>query len=421
MLVKKSKKYFPLFFVIISCSFIFLLIFIKEFKTKKDKIIPVIVQKTNYKSIELILKEKHYKKIKKKRDKALTIGVLETRDEDFVPATVIFNSNEYKASVRLKGDWTDHLKGVKWSYRVKLAGDQTILGMRKFSIHHPSTRGYLNEWLYHKAIKQEGIMGLRYDFLEGFLHVTLKNADTATTRNVGIYALEETFDKRLIENNNRKTGVILKLTEDDMWKEVAKIQELSYNTGTHRRGKYNFKRFSTSSMHITAYSLSKVLADESLNKQFTLAKNLLIKLNQNGIKISKVFDVEKTAQYTAIANLFGCSHGLTTHNLRFYYNPITSFIEPIAFDGNSGLKLKEFKYYWKSSNDPIFIKALIVALEEISQPEYLDQLLDQYKAELNYLKIDMEKEFNNKPILSIDILKENQILLRAKLLELKDK
>lgn len=419
MLVKRKKSNSFLIVALGSMVLLLILLSLKKGNAKTAKIIPEISQKTTYNSLQVILNEKHFKSLKAKRDEAVSVGVLQTSDDDYVPATIRYNKEDYKASLRLKGDWTDHLEGLKWSYRIKLENDRTINGMRKFSVHHPASRGYLNEWLYHKTIKQEGLMGLRYDFLEGFLQVKMKNKDTAQTKNVGIYAIEETFDKRLIENNGRKVGVILKLTEADMWRESAKVFEISKRTGTPIEGKYNPRYGNNNNMTITAYSLSTIFADTTLNKQFVLAKNLLNRYKTGELPISKVFDVEKTAKFTAITNLFGGSHGLTAHNLRWFYNPITSLIEPIAFDGNSGYKLPAFKPYWKSENDSIFQQALIAALEEVSQPQYLENLKTNYKEELGRLIIDQQEEFKGKSILSLDILAENQEVLRQKLFNMK--
>lgn len=398
-----------------------LLLLASSKKSKKKAVeIPSIVQKTDFEPLQILFKEKRFNKIKAKRDEALTIGVLQTEDNDIVPAVINYDGEVYKADVRLKGDWTDHLEGDKWSFRIKLKNDRTILGMRKFSIHHPGTRGYLNEWLYHKAIKDEGIMGLRYGFLEGFLHVNLKELDAVLTKEVGLYAIEETFDKRLIESNQRKVGVILKLTEDDMWKESAKINELAKATGTSAVNKYNPRYGKGNKMTITAYGLKGIFEDEALEKQFKLAKNLLNNYKSGQLPISQVFDVEITAKFTALANLFGGVHGLTPHNLRFFYNPISSMIEPIAFDNNSGVLLPEFRHYWKSSSDPVFIQALISALEEVSGPEYLRNLTVKYQVELDSLTTGLAIEFNDKPILSIDVLEKNQAVLRTTLKDLKN-
>lgn len=421
MLFKKEKSNSFLAITLGGFLLLVMLLSLKAGDTKTSKIIPPITPLTNYKTIEIIVSEKSFEKLKAKRDEALSIGVLQTTDEDYVPASIRYNHEDYKADIRLKGDWTDHLKGLKWSFRIKLKDDRTIQGMRKFSVHHPGSRGYLNEWLYHKAIKQEGLIGLRYDFLEGFLHLKLQNKDTAKTKNVGIYALEETFDKRLIENNGRKVGVILKLTEADMWRETAKAFTISEITGTEVNGKINPKYSNNSAMDITAYALSSILADTTLAKQFKLAKNLMNRYKGNLLPISKVFDIEKTAKFTAITNLFGGVHGLNPHNLRFYYNPITSLIEPVAFDGNSGYKLPALKHYWKSESDTIFQKALNSALEEVSKPEYLKNLQAKYQDDLNRLAKAQRDEFKGEAILALDVLAENQKILQSYLFSLNQK
>ena len=178
MKLKTSNKQSFLFLAILIMLTILLLAIsnIGSNKTKKYVDTPDFEQVTPLNFIQLTFNEKSYNKLKEKKDKALSIGILETNDSDYVPVNVAFNGQDYKAEARLKGDWTDHLVGDKWSFRIKLKNDKTILGMRKFSIHHPKTRGYINEWLYHKAIKKEELIGLRYSFIEGSIHVKLDNS-----------------------------------------------------------------------------------------------------------------------------------------------------------------------------------------------------------------------------------------------------
>jgi hypothetical protein len=413
MLVKNSKHkpYQYFLFFILSIAFIGFLSVLSEKQTHREIVYDRVSRATNFDKLEISIKEKHFKDLKKKRDQALTIGILETNSKDFIPAKVHFNDEVYDASIRLKGDWTDHLAGNKWSYRIKLEGEHTINGMRKFSIHHPGTRGYLNEWLYHQAMKDEDVMGLRYGFLEGIIHIIPKNRDTTHSKNVGIYAIEETFDKRLIESNRRKEGVILKLTEENMWDELALVNKISYETGTRTTDKYNPK-YTTDAMSITAFGIDNVLEDSLLVKQFTVANDLLGGYRIGELKASQVFNVDKIAKYTAIANLFGASHGLTTHNLRFYYNPITSLIEPIAFDGNSGIKLVDFRHYWIADRDAKYMDALSQELEKVSDSNYVNNLYSKYKTQLDSMSSGLEKEFDKELILTINNLKENQKKLK---------
>lgn len=106
--------------------------------------------------------------------------------------------------LRLKGDWTDHLGGDKWSFRIKVRGDDTLLGMKVFSIQDPETKNYVNEWLFHRALEREEIISPRYDFVD----VTING------KHKGIFALEEHFEKQLIEHNQYRAGPILRMNED---------------------------------------------------------------------------------------------------------------------------------------------------------------------------------------------------------------
>ena len=87
--------------------------------------------------------------IEEKRTEALVSGILLTSDEDFVPATMHLNEGSaFAINIRLKGDWTDHLMGENWSFRIHIADpQQAILGMRRFSIQAPETRNYEKEWV----------------------------------------------------------------------------------------------------------------------------------------------------------------------------------------------------------------------------------------------------------------------------------
>ncbi len=380
---------------------------------------PLTVQVTTLDLIQITVSEKSFKKLKKKRDKAVSVGILETQDSDFVLATVTFNGKDFDAEVRLKGDWTVHLEGDKWSFRVKLKNDKTILGMRKFSLHHPNTRRHLNEWLYHRAMKSEGLMGLRYGFIEGKIHIkSLHNG--YITRDVGMYAIEETFDKRAIESNKRKESVILKFSEDYWWNEVKKSKAIADKFGLNYNDFMNYDLISNVKYPILAFSESKVLEDSTLHNYFKISKNLLEDLRSNRINVSDAFDVEKLAMDTAIMNLFGAIHGTFAINVRYYYNPITSKLEPISFDGNSGVKLEKFRHfvYAGKTIDTLYFKALAKALSKVAQPSYVDNLLKANQKEIDaYTKI-LKTEFKGR-LLNPENLRYNQNIMRTEFEKLK--
>lgn len=415
MKLKTSYK-FPIVFLSFLITMVLLIFLLQSNKKKSNKYpeTPLTEQSTTLNLIQLTLNEKAFNKIKKKRDKALSVGILEAQDSDYVPATITFNGQDFRAEVRLKGDWTTHLEGEKWSFRVKLKGDKTILGMRKFSLHHPVTRLYLNEWLYHKSMKSEDLMGLRYNFVEGKIHI--KSGDNYIHKDVGIYALEETFDKRTIESNKRKESVIIKFSEDYWWNEVKQASAISRKFGMKYSDFMNYGLVGNAKAPITVFSESKVLEDSTMTNYFKLSKNLIEDLRQNKINISDAFDVKKLAMDNALTNLFGAIHGTHSINVRYYYNPITSKLEPISFDGNSGLKLKEYikPTYSGKETDTLFMKALANALNKVSQPSYLNNLVASHRNDIDYYSKILKTEFKTK-VFHEDNLRYNQTIIREEL------
>ena len=393
-------------------------------KADKFLVTPEFDQKTNLDLIQLTFSEKAFKKIKKKRLKALATGILETGDSDYVPVTVSFNGEDFRAEARLKGDWTDHLKGEKWSFRVKLKNDKTILGMRKFSIHHPQTRGhyYMAEWLYLKAIKRENLVGLRYNFIEGALHIKNKNSSRYTSIDVGLYAMEETFDKRTLESNGMKESVILKFSEQHWWDEVKKSIEVGSSYGYLWSDFMNYKLIDRAQFPILPFSEEKTVLDGAMNGHFKLGKELLESVYTGEATLDEAFDVQKLAKQNAILNLFGAIHGTYIINLRFYYNPITSLLEPIAFDGDSGEKLTKYTHFMflDKKKDSVYLKELAYALHEVSQPEYLNDLMAKHKPEMDELLKPLKNEIKNSRGFLLANLEYNQEILRGELQRLID-
>jgi hypothetical protein len=421
MKLKSSNKRTISFLAILGLLVVLLFSFrqINVNKSSKYPKTPEFEQKTSLDLIQISISEKSYKKLKKKRNQAIFVGILETEDSDFVPATITFNGIDFKAEIRLKGDWTSHLDGDKWSFRVKLKGDKTILGMRKFSLQHPRTRQYLNEWMYHNAMKRENLMGLRYNFAEGSIHIKTKK-NNYVNLDVGIYAVEESFDKRTIESNGRKESVILKFSEDYWWNEVKKSNAISKNYGLGEMDFINGYPISKAKHPITVFSESKVLEDATMHSYFKLGKNLLENSRLNKITLDQAFDIKKLAMDTALMNLFGAIHGMHLINVRYYYNPITSKLEPISFDGNSGVKLPSFKHanFFNKEKDSIYLRELVIALNKVSQSEYLNELLNETKEKYeNYKKI-LKTEFKG-GFFSEQNLRYNQVIMRKEVIKLK--
>ncbi len=328
------------------------------------------------KSLTINISRKNYLKLKQKRDEALgkygreKAGILMASDEDLVKAKIDYQNETYKSEIRLKGDWTEHLVGETWSFRVKLDDEKTVNGMRKFSLQHPKTRNYAGEWLFHELLKNDDILHLRYDFV----NVTLSIKDELEVENkvLGVYALEEFFDKRLIESNRRREGVLLKIDENPLWEERRNMMAKKYSIEDLN----NYTLSTVKNLDILPFGRSRIQQDSNLNKQFQTAKYLLESFINEKLSISEVFDVDKLARFNAICNVLGANHALIYHNYRFYYNPINSRLEPVGFDANAIEKNYYAQAYMHTKKDAKYSAAYHRELERVTDEEYFNQMLN---------------------------------------------
>lgn len=320
--------------------------------------------------LRLTLSAKDYKKLQKKRAEALKTSILLTDESDLVPAKINFQNQTTKSEIRLKGDWTDHLAGENWSFRVKLDKNSTIKGMRKFSLHHPKTRNYAGEWLFHKLLKEAGILSLQYHFVQVTLEI--QSPTGPNIKDLGLYAMEEFFDKNLIERSQRKLGVILKIDEDPLWEERAIFNKA--NLAGSSLG--YIKHFNYPEAKILPFSASSIVQDPNLSDQLTVGRSLFKDYITGKKKMSEVFDVSLLAKYNAICNLLGADHALLAHNYRVYYNPVSGLLEPVGFDANAGVKTYYPYVYKNAETDSDYLIAYAKALTEVSQDSYVKKALN---------------------------------------------
>ncbi|MDX5584869.1 MAG: CotH kinase family protein [Aureibaculum sp.] len=331
------------------------------------------------------IKHKDYQKLAYKRKVAVQEGVLHPYKEDFVPAKIRWNGEAIKIKMRLKGDLGDHWsRDHKWSFRIKVKQDNSIMGMSAFSLQHPRTRGFLNDWYLHKILQHFGFITLRYDFVEV----------TVNGRHLGIYAIEEHFDKRLIENNRHINGPIIRIKDHLLWYLVDP------KTGFERKDLDELY----SSSPIDAFNTNTINQDGVLSENFKKAKNLLEAFRRGKLLTHQVFDIDKISKIFAVIDLLGYRHSTAYSNIRFYYNPITSLLVPIGYDNTfieeadsiegQAKRIKvnvsetPQRLDWRKTffEDEVFFRKYIEALTEISEKNFLDELFnnvqDEYKEKL---------------------------------------
>ena len=347
-------------------------------------------------TINLIIKDQAFDKLKRKRADALTKGVLQQGEDDWVKAKITSSQNQESIPVelRLKGDWLDHLKGKKWSFRIKVKDPFAWKQMKTFSLQTPETREFLDEWILHQLWKQEDVLTPRYDFVEVKINGEL----------IGIYAWEEHFDKHLPEAQQRREGPIVRFSEDGFW-ENNKQMFNDYKDNPYRRpNNFNSNENST----ITPFKEGKITASPLLMKQFQIAQNLLHQYQSGLQSPEQIFDLEKVAKYYAICDATQAYHGTAWHNERFYFNPVISKLEPIGFDGfptyhkpraflGEG-SLNKNAFHGSDIKDPLFLNQdflqhYIPALFKFSSETYLDSFFNKIEHEVEARKDFLKKEY----------------------------
>ncbi len=349
------------------------------------------------------IKPKHIRKLKEQGETALRDGFLRQTDEDFVPGQLTHDGRVTPVRIRLKGGRTAHWSTDKWSFRVKVKGDDRPFGMRTMSFQHPMTRFYLNEWGFLENLRREGILAVRYQFVR----LVINGEDK------GIYALEEHFSKELLEAHGRREGVIVAFDDSGEWRgdEVSR-RWVWWNNETDLRG-WRWSDWDIATrmsawqvQDLRSFDTHRVKRDGILSAQRDEAFEALRAFQEGRRPADQVFDARKLARYTAIVDLWRAWHAVLWQNSRFYFNPVTARLEPIGFDamplwGDSDAVLIPGQLDDRTISgplrDPAVARLYLEELERISDPTYLEQLRKELEPRFEQLQLALKREFESDP------------------------
>lgn len=292
------------------------------------------------------------------RESALNQGTITENEQSIsVKAKLTVNKETYKVKLSPTGLNLDMIGNIdKRAYKVKVSDGKKIFGMSEFKLLPPSARHHIVEWIGHELEKKEGLVALRYFFAEA----------TLNGKDLGVYAVEEHFNKELLENNQSREGLI----------------------------------FAEQNNKIKVFNEKKYSQDGQKNNQIRLLRAAIEGLKKDEIDIDRLFDLEKYAKHLAIIDLMYSFHAFGI-NAFYYFNPVTTLVEPITREYNSlrysegppnqnnfasSLYLDPKKGYLflnKLFKNNDFIKFYLKHLERISQKEYLDSFFESVEDDLN--------------------------------------
>ena len=346
---------------------------------------------------EISINSDAYNRLSAKRQEALKQGLLFSSKDDLVDADIKIDGEEYACKLRLKGDLLDHLKGNRWSFRIMLKNGKEWNGMSVFSIHNSQARSHTAEWLMHELFKQEGIVVPDYDFIKAKVNGV----------NLGVYAYEHHFENQMLRKNKRELGPILKHNDDAYWDNVlTDLNPFPWIDAS------DVEVFNKNNLDDPGF---KQIADRSIG--------MLNDFLEEKKTAAEVFDIDLMARYYALLDLSHAWHAQQFTNIRFYLNPTSGKLEPIAFDcfgdhlpnvnkdweafgeGFNGGASKEAVYArsnvyrYHMLQDKGFFTAYMSYLEQFTNPSYLNDFKNKYEAQLaaraRFIQTDsLYKDFN---------------------------
>lgn len=347
-------------------------------------------------TIHITVKPDAHEKFKQKRLEALNTGILINSDDSWVKGHIYPEKDEdekIKVSLRLKGDWTDHLRGDQWSFRVKTETNKAWNRLKTFSLQTPHTRSYLYEWMLHQFFLYEDVLTTRYEFV----NMRYNHKD------LGLYVYEEHFLKQIPEYNRKKEGPILRFTEAGYWDTYRQVVGLGLDINDWWK--------KPRVPDIKPFGEKKTMNSPVLKEQYTIAQNLLYQY-QYGIKpAADIFDIDILAKYFAIIDLTAAYHSKIWHNQRFYYNSVTSKLEPIGYDGFGDSELKyapvepfigfnlgykdgvgRKDWYRRLFSDKTFLVKYTHYLEKFSKNEYVEKFIESIEVDLIQRRSYIQRE-----------------------------
>ena len=297
----------------------------------------------------------------KKRESTLdeNTSILLSTDDDWVEASALWSDGktEKKANttLRLKGDWAEggdgragHLANIrKLSFRIKVRNNDHIFGMRKFSIHSPTERGYQAEAIATNIMRLFGVLAPRYFFVDVRIN----------DQTIGIMALEEHFSKELVELQDRREGPIVAIEDEFYWQQTF----LNHNRIGDKTGDW-IETDSTNMVFrdhpLKVYKRGRFSPGTVHSQQVIRAVSLLRDQIDGRITGSLAYDLNLMSRWWILTNLLGAHHAHSINNQRFYFNPISNRLEPISFDHGSN-SLRQFELtsdfaIASIATDPIF-------------------------------------------------------------------
>lgn len=221
--------------------------------------------------------------------------------------------NTYGAKIRLKGDLGDHWhSNKKFSLRVYLSKNNSYNSFpyREFSLHRLRARQYPYEYLFTDILASVGLVHATHEIVK----VSVNN------QYWGFMDLQEHYGSAFLERQKLKSSLILAFGDERKWKQKF----LPF---------YTKKK---NSKHWLSHPRLNVKLSGIKNSEITPTQQKILDYIKERLLMpsyqSMLFDQHKINKLASLLAIWGNYHSIALPNSRFYFNPYTLKLEPIAQD-----------------------------------------------------------------------------------------
>tara|TARA_B100000900_G_scaffold397211_1_gene397324 strand:- start:19220 stop:21484 length:2265 start_codon:yes stop_codon:yes gene_type:complete len=240
----------------------------------------------------------------------------------------IFNNGvkcNFDAKIRISGDFQDHLRNLtSTSLDVKLQNGN-IGNIVNFKLFLPETKRNSTEFVVTSIMEKLNFLTPR----------TIEVISSVNNQKEINYIFQEKIAKEFLENNSLRESTLIETFEGFLWegKQLIESDDIPIF------GKILNEKWANMSKYNQLISL------EGLSRY----NHLILQSDVSYLS----YEIEKEKQIhlfdTALYALDG-THGLATHNRKFYFDKFSNSLLPIYYDSDSQLTLRETKITSCSEN-----------------------------------------------------------------------
>jgi hypothetical protein len=355
-------------------------------------------------TLRLEIQSGGYAQMAEQRQAALNKGGIWEGDNASFTANVRFQEQQLTALVRLSEGPVVKREEGQWSLEIGVLDQARLLGMRAFFAQPIDAKQFLHDWWYAQSLREAGLLASRCALVNFVV-----NGD-----DWGLYVLREAFTVEWLASQDRGGGPIVRLDERLLWERRA---QLGREQGMV--GEPTFSDPIAGTLELPAFA--QVVEDRSSltedgqgdRDETEEALKLLRAFQERQRTASQVFDAELLGRYIAHTHLWGARQGLMWYNARYYYNPLTSRLEPIGHDARplpSAYAPLDLAQY----DDLEVMVAYAHEVARITHPDYLVNLRAAHADSINFTEDALSSATGLEHALW-DTLAERQAFLAAAL------